>query len=134
MRNKIAVLLFFVFGISSLSAYDVYTVQVFSGAREPTWTKMLAREIGEGDMTRKIPYLAPDFVTNNRAYEVNFIETWHEGFGQVLHARDVLKKQGVLVLIVPNLEESRQLLTYIEKERCEPYDIELIVIRKKLAK
>lgn len=40
-------------------------------------------------MTVKIPYLAPDLVTDKRAYEVNFIEMWHEGFGQVLHARDV---------------------------------------------
>jgi len=33
-------------------------------------------------------------------------------------------------LIVPHLEESRQLLADIEKERCEPYYIELIFIRK----
>ena len=33
-------------------------------------------------------------------------------------------------LVVPQREESRQLLVDIEKEHCEPYYIELIFIRK----
>ncbi len=120
MRCTLITLLFIALGHSSLSAYDVYTFQIFSGARESTWTKLLAFQIGGGDMTVKIPYLAADLVTDTRIYEVNFIDTWHEGFGQVLHSRDVLKKPGTLVLIVSDLEESRQLLSYIEKERCAP--------------
>ena len=134
MRITFTVTLLLMLGISSLKAYDVYTVEIFSGARESTWTKLFAKQIGDGNMTLKIPYLAPDLVTESHAYEVNFIETWHEGFGQVLHARDVLKKPGVLVLIVSDVEKNRQLLSYIEKERCEPYDIKLVVIRKKLGR
>ena len=52
----------------------------------------------------------------------------HEGIGQVLHYRDDSGKQGVLVLILPDGYSDWVRLENLERKRCKPYDIILIVL------
>ena len=54
----------------------------------------------------------------------------HEGIGQVLHYRDDSGKQGVLVLILPDGYSDWVRLEKLERKRCKPYAIALIVLMR----
>jgi len=69
-----------------------------------------------------------DLATETHIYEVDRLANWHEGVGQVLHYRDESGKQGVLVLILPDDYSNWERLEKLERKRCKPYDIALIVL------
>ncbi len=69
-----------------------------------------------------------DIATDTHIYEVDRLAKWHEGVGQVLHYRDESGKQGVLVLILPDGYSDWVRLKKLERKRCKPFDIVLIVL------
>ena len=69
-----------------------------------------------------------DLATETHIYEVDRLAKWHERIGQVLHYRDDSGKQGVLVLILPDGYSDWVRLEKLERKRCKPYDMILIVL------
>ena len=68
-----------------------------------------------------------DIATDTHIYEVDRLAKWHEGIGQVIHYRDE-SGQGVLVLILPDGYSDWVRLERLERKRCKPYKIKLIVL------
>ena len=109
-------------------AYIVIKVDVEAGANEAAWSDALA--VGHEGAKRewRVDGGVADIATETHIYEVDRLAKWHEGIGQVLHYRDDSGKQGVLVLILPDGYSDWVRLEKLERKRCKPYDIILIVL------
>lgn len=108
-------------------AYIVIKLDVKAGSKEAAWCDALAKHL-TADREVRVDGGRADLATDTHIYEVDRLAKWHEGVGQVLHYRDESGKQGVLVLILPDGYSNWVRLDQIERKRCAPYEIELIVL------
>ena len=74
-------------------AWEHYTFDLPSGARESLWRDELARQ-WDGETEHSIEGGRIDVLTTNEAVEVEFIHKWHEGIGQALHYGSAMKRQA----------------------------------------
>jgi len=109
-------------------AYIVIKVDVEAGAKEAAWSDALAVGLEGAEREWRVDGGVADIATETHIYEVDRLAKWHEGIGQVLHYRDDSGKQGVLVLILPDGYSDWVRLEKLERKRCKPYDIALIVL------
>ena len=109
-------------------AYIVIKVDVEAGAKEAAWSDALAVGLEGATREWRVDGGIADIVTETHIYEVDRLAKWHEGIGQVLHYRDESGKQGVLALILPDSYSDWVRLEKLERKRCKPYDIILIVL------
>lgn len=113
-------------------AWENYTFDLPSGARESLWRDELARQ-WDGETEHSIEGGRIDVLTTNEAVEVEFIHKWHEGIGQALHYGSAMKRQGVLAIVVSAQSEdkllaaSRQRLELIEGQ-CVGNGLRMIVL------
>ena len=113
-------------------AWDSYTFDLPSGAKESLWRDELARR-WHGETEHGIEGGRIDVLTEKEAIEVEFIHKWHEGVGQALHYGSATKRQGVLAIVVSAqsedklLVQSRQRLELIEGQ-CVNNGLRMIVL------
>lgn len=113
-------------------AWESYTFDLPSGAKESLWRDELARQ-WHGETERAIEGGRIDVLTKGEAVEVEFIRKWHEGIGQALHYGSATDRQGVLAIVVSAqgedklLAQSRQRLNLIEGQ-CVGNGLRMVVL------
>ena len=114
-------------------AFDEYTFDLPSGAKESLWRDALATLL-RGRTEVRIPEGRVDVLTDEEAIEVDFQHKWKEGLGQCLVYARATGRRPVLALITygENAGETTrhtEALFAVAEEHCASNGVRLVVLR-----